>query len=72
MSKIEEIYTFILPELASKGIDDTPQHCLWALEGLRDAWKKDSDISLEKTLYQIALNGEILILKMKLRQLQVA
>lgn len=36
MTKIEEIYANVLPELEKAGVEDTTEHRLWALEGLYD------------------------------------
>jgi hypothetical protein len=67
MTKVEEIYEAVLPELASHGIEDTTQNRLWALEGLRDAWNEDSESSFEKSMWQLALMGEIWSLESRLR-----
>jgi hypothetical protein len=66
MTRIEEIYEFVLPEMKANDIEDTTFNRMLFLEGLRDGWKEDSETSLEKSLYMIAINGEIFILKMKL------
>jgi len=66
MTRIEEIYEFVLPEMASNGIEDTTENRLAFLEGLRDGWKEDPDKSIEKTFYQLALNGEIFGLQLRL------
>lgn len=66
-TKVEEIYANVLPELEANGIEDTTQHRLWALEGLCDAWKEDSESSLEKTFWMLALTQEIFSLKLKLQ-----
>jgi len=71
MTKIEEIYAMLLPELEANDIEDTTEHRLWALEGLRDAWLEDSETIFEKTLYMLAINGEIFVLKLKLRYQEI-
>ncbi len=65
-TKIEEIYAELLPELAANGIEDTPTHRMWALEGLYDAWKEDPETSTEKTLWMMALQAELWSLRLKL------
>jgi hypothetical protein len=72
MTRIEEIYEQVLPMLKDLGVEDTPQHRLWALEGFRDGMKEDdTDNCLEKSLYRIAITGEIMILEMKLNPLRI-
>jgi hypothetical protein len=71
MTRIEEIYAALLPELAENGIEDTPLHRMWALEGLRDGWKEDDedlphDQAIEKSFYILAATMEIMVLRMKL------
>lgn len=63
---IEEIYANVLPMLEELGAEDTTEHRLWALEGLAEAWKEDSDSSFEKTFWRLALTQEICTLKIKL------
>jgi uncharacterized protein YehS (DUF1456 family) len=66
MTKIEEINQFMLEQFEENGFEDTPENRLAFLQGLQQAWKEDQDVSLEKTLYQIALNGEIMIIQMRI------
>lgn len=66
MSKIDEIYEFVLPEMESLKIEDTTENRISFLMGLSDAWKEDTDRCLEKTLYQLALTSEINCLRLKL------
>jgi hypothetical protein len=66
MTKTEEIYEFVLQEMEANDIEDTIENRLAFLEGIREAWSEDSDASVEKALYQIALNSEIMILKMRI------
>ena len=42
MTMLDEIYANVLPELEANGIEDTPLHRLWALEGLLDGWMEDN------------------------------
>jgi hypothetical protein len=69
-TKIEQIYEAVLPELAAAGFEDTLLNRYHALQGLREAWREDvetdPDVVFEKVLWMIALDGEILILSMKL------
>lgn len=67
MTRMEEIYEKVLPEMASQGIEDTTENRILFLTGLYDGWKEDtSDNCLEKTLYLVALHSEITILKLNL------
>lgn len=66
MTKIEEIYEFVLPEMESLKIEDTTENRISFLMGLSDAWKEDTDRCIEKTLYQLALIGELNRLRIKL------
>ena len=66
MTKIEEIYEFALPEMKANGIDDTTENRIAFLTGIANAWEEDSDISLEKTFYKLALQSEISTLELKL------
>jgi len=71
MTKIEEINQFMLEAFEEVGFEDTLENRLAFLQGLQEAWKEDPDVSLEKALYQIALNGEIMIIEMKLRYVAI-
>lgn len=42
MTMIEEIYEEVLPMLNRIGVPDTPQHRVWALQGLVDGWLQDN------------------------------
>lgn len=64
--KIEDVYEFLLPALAEEEIEDTPEHRLWALEGLYDGWKEDQDTSIEKTFWMLAVHTEIMRLQLSL------
>jgi hypothetical protein len=66
-SKIEEVYEMLLPELAENGIEDTPEHRLWGLEGIYDAWREDDTVSFEKTMWMLAVHTEIMSLRLKLK-----
>jgi len=66
MTRIEEIYENVLPVMKDNNIEDTPQHRLWALQGLLAGWKEDVDDSVEKSLYMAALTGELFRLRMEL------
>ena len=63
---MEEIYEAVLPEMAENDIEDTTANRAIFLEGLFDAWREDSDDSIEKSLYMMALNAEIMSLKLQL------
>jgi hypothetical protein len=65
-TKVEEIYESVLPEMAKNDIEDTVENRISFLQGLQDAWAEDSDDSLEKALWQVALAGELLSLETKL------
>lgn len=65
MTLIEEIYAGVLPELARHGIEDTTEHRLWALQGLRDGWMEE-DLPPEAGPYIAACTVEIFKLKMDL------
>ncbi len=67
MTRIEEIYESVLPEMMDHDIEDTVDNRITFLTGLYDAWKEDSDRSVEKTLYMTALNSEIFCLKIRKR-----
>jgi hypothetical protein len=69
MTRRDEIVDWMLTELQAHGFDDTPENRLAFLQGLQQAWEEDTDVELEKILYQIALNGEIIVLQMRLRRL---
>ena len=69
MTRIEEIYAELLPELERNNIEDTPLHRMWALEGLRDGWKEDKEeldlaTSVEKTMYILAATTEMMRLRL--------
>lgn len=66
MTRIEEIYSFVLPEMKANEIEDTIENRIVFLEGLQDGWREDESTSIEKTFYQMALSGEIFSLKLKL------
>lgn len=65
MTRIEEIYATVLPEMDTNDIEDTVENRIVFLTGLQDAWKEDTDISVEKSMYQVALSTEIFVLKMR-------
>ena len=65
MTKIEEIYAAVLPEMKAKGIEDTIENRLAFLNGLSDAWIEDEDRSPEKCLYIVAISCEITSLNAK-------
>lgn len=67
MTRVEEIYAAVLPEMARNEIPDTTENRIIFLQGLYDGWKEDPESSLEKVLYQVALHGEITLLKLKLQ-----
>ena len=67
MSKIDEIYEAILPEMAAHDLEDTTEHRLWFLEGLRDGWREDdSDACIEKGLYVMTVTLEMMSLRIQL------
>jgi hypothetical protein len=61
--RTDEINEAMLAEMKLQGIEDTTQHRIWFLEGLRDGWKEDEDSSIEKRMYQMALEAELFRLK---------
>jgi hypothetical protein len=65
MTRIEEIYEFVLGEMKDHDIEDTTENRIAFLQGMYEAWEEDSDISIEKTFYQMALHSEITMLKLK-------
>ena len=69
MSKIDEIYANVLPEMAAQGIEDTTANRLAFLQGVRDAWMEDDSKSFEKSLYMMAISTEIF--KLSLRMIRV-
>jgi hypothetical protein len=66
MTRIEEIYAAVLPEMEANGIEDTTENRIVFLQGLYDGWKEDEDTSIEKTFYMLALHSEIFGLKLRL------
>lgn len=60
MTKLEEIYVAVLPEMAAHNIEDTPQNRLQFLTGIRDAWLEDGSVSFVKWLYLITIGNEII------------
>ena len=66
-TKMTKIYDeLVLPFMAENGIEDTTQNRLWALEGVYAAWNEDGDNSIEKTIWKVALIGEMNVLRIKL------
>ena len=66
MTRIEEIYKFVLQEMKDNNIDDTPQNRVEFLQGLYDSWEEDEEVNLEKTFYMLALQTEIFRLELEL------
>ena len=66
MTRIEEIYKFVLQEMKDNNIDDTPQNRVEFLQGLHDSWEEDEEVNLEKTFYMLALQTEIFRLELEL------
>jgi hypothetical protein len=66
MSHIQEVYDFVLPELAANGFDDTVENRVYALQGLLDAWTEDPERSFAKQMYMHAVSFEINMLKCQL------
>jgi hypothetical protein len=64
LSKIDEIYDAILPEIEKAGYEDTTENRIQALTGLRDAWMEDFE--LEAVLWIMAVNSEIFKLELEL------
>ncbi len=60
MTKIEEIYEYVLPEMEAHDIEDTPENRYAFLLGLQAAWREDESFSIEKLAYQIELIIEIM------------
>lgn len=63
-TRIDTIYEFVLPEMAANNIPDTTKNRIAFMQGLFDAWEEDTDTSLEKILFMLALNGEIVNLQL--------
>jgi hypothetical protein len=58
--ELEEIYEFVLPEMAAHGIPDTPALRSTFLQGMVDAWEEDvSDDHPKKAGYVKAAHDEI-------------
>ena len=51
-----EIYDAMIEEMQRLKIEPTPDNQLSFLTGLRDGWKEDPTVSLEKSLYMITIN----------------
>jgi hypothetical protein len=66
--RVKEIRDFMLTELDNMGAEATDENQFYFLTGLRDAWIEDQDNNLEKSLYQLALAGEMARIEAKLRQ----
>lgn len=66
MELIDEINDFMLTTFQEKGVEDTTANRIAFLTGLQKAWKEDPDASIGKTLYQMALNSELMLLQIKL------
>jgi hypothetical protein len=64
-AKIQEVYDFIIPEMAAAGFEDTPENREQCLRGLRDGWVEDhSDDCPEKSEWVFAVSMEIFKLRM--------
>ena len=66
MTRIEEIYKFVLQEMKDNNIDDTPQNRVEFLQGLHDSWEEDEEVNLEKSFYMLAVQTEIFRLELEL------
>lgn len=66
MTRSEEIMITVHNEMKEQGIEDTDENRLIFLHGLDEAWKEEPSESFEKTLYQLALSGEIFKLEITL------
>lgn len=67
MTRIDTINEFMLKTMEEEEIEDTIENRIAFLTGLGDAWREDTDTSIEKTLYQVALMSEITSLNIKLK-----
>lgn len=68
MTRIEEIYEAVLPEMKANGIEDTPANRHDVLKGLLAGWMEDSsDDCIEKTFYKMAVTLEMTLLRIKMR-----
>lgn len=69
-TRADEINEFVdeTLEYITEDVHD-PELRLAFLEGLQKAWNEDTDKSLEKSLYMLALIGLIAVEKVKLRPL---
>jgi hypothetical protein len=63
--RVDEINDFMLDAFKEENIEDTTENRLAFLEAVQEAWREDDGDSLEKSLYQVALSGEIMILKLR-------
>jgi len=62
----DEINAFVTGMLGGMNQDpDDPELRLAALTGLQEAWREDDELSLEKTLYMLALTGLISVERLK-------
>lgn len=63
----EEITEFMVTSLKEGGFEDTPENRLAFLTGLKQAWDEDTDSSIEKSLYMLALTMLLMLARMKVR-----
>lgn len=67
MTRIEEVYASVLPEMEANGVEDTLENRHSFLTGLRDGWVEDtSDNCIEKSLYVLAVTCELVLLHAKI------
>jgi hypothetical protein len=66
MTKIEEIYETVLPEMAYRGIEDTLANRFSFLAGMQEAWLEDPEWNAAKAAYCIAVHTEIVRLNLEL------
>ena len=73
--RADEINAFMLSTFEEEGIEDLPENRIAFLKGLQAAWEEPdpeddtltTEQAVEKSLYKLALWGELLVLKLRLK-----
>lgn len=65
MTRIEQIYAVVLPEMAAHGISDTTSNRIAVLTQVYEDWSCNS-YDLDREYYRVAIALEILALKVQL------
>lgn len=68
---IDVVYAGVLPEMKKNNIEDTTENRLAFLQGLLDAWEEDPERSVEKSIFMLAVQSEIQLLKLEVRGFNV-